>query len=167
MKRHLCSVLLLAAILIAPGCGVLASPLPGGHASPEALVTALLSRLAMRDVQGLRALAITEEEFREHVWPELPAARPERNLPFSYVWGDLHQKSETSLARTLATHGGRRYAFVAIEYLDGTTPYRSYLVHRQAVVTVRDEAGALRRLRLFGSVLSKGNRLKVFSFVVD
>ncbi len=57
---------------------------------------------------ALRDLALNEIEFREQVWPELPAARPERNLPFSYVWGDLRQKSDANLERTLARHGGRR-----------------------------------------------------------
>ena len=59
-------------------------------------------RWSRRDRARLDALALSEQEFRDHVWPDLPAARPERNLPFSYVWGDLHQKSNISLARDAA-----------------------------------------------------------------
>jgi hypothetical protein len=35
------------------------------------------------------------------------------------------------------------------------------------VLVVRDEAGAERRLRLYGSTLERDGRFKVFSFVVD
>ena len=76
-------------------------PLANTSASPEALAAAVLDALARGDRARLDALALTEQEFRDHVWPDLPAARPERNLPFSYVWGDLHQKSNLSLAQTL------------------------------------------------------------------
>jgi hypothetical protein len=128
---------------------------------------AVLSRIEQRDSAALRALALNEEEFREQVWPELPAARPERNLPFSYVWGDLRQKSETYLERTLAHHGGRKYVLVSVRGTGETTRYPSYTVSRDTVLTVRDETGAEIDLRLFGSTIQKDGAWKVFSYVVD
>jgi hypothetical protein len=127
----------------------------------------VLSAVEQRDTIALRGLALSEEEFREHVWPELPAARPERNLPFSYVWGDLRQKSDASLGQTLARHGGRRYALVSVRNTGETTRYPSYSVSRETVLTVRDETGAAMELRLFGSTIQKEGGWKVFSYVVD
>jgi hypothetical protein len=101
------------------------------------------------------------------VWPELPAARPERNLPFSYVWGDLRQKSDESLRRTLASQRGRRYALVSVRAAGETTRYPSYTVSRETVLMVRDESGAATELRLFGSIIQKDGGWKVFSYVVD
>ena len=137
------------------------------HPSAEALATAVLSAVERGDITALRGLALSEEEFREHVWPELPAARPERNLPFSYVWGDLRQKSDESLVRTLASHGGRRYALVSVRAAGETTRYPSYTVSRETVLMVRDETGASAELRLFGSTIQKDGAWKVFSYVVD
>ena len=51
-------------------------PLAPAFASAEALAEAVLDRYRAGDEAGLRALALTEQEFRQHVWPELPAARP-------------------------------------------------------------------------------------------
>ena len=91
-----------AAVALATGCGGSSAPLLSNtYPSPEALATAVMGAVERRDATALRALALNEQEFRDHVWPELPAARPERNLPFSYVWGDLRQKSEEGLALTL------------------------------------------------------------------
>jgi hypothetical protein len=142
-------------------------PLANSYPSSETLAAAVLEAVERRDANQLRALALTEEEFRDHVWPELPAARSERNLPFSYVWGDLRQKSALALDQTLARHGGRRYTLVATRFDGDTTRYPSYVVYRETVLRVRDDTGAVSELRLFGSSLEKDQTWKVFSYVVD
>jgi hypothetical protein len=131
------------------------------------LSQAVLEALERRDGTRLRELAVNEQEFRDHVWPELPAARPERNLPFSYVWGDLRTKSELGLGQTLAEYGGRQYTLVSARFAGETTRYASYNVHRETVLQVRDEEGTTSELRLFGSSLEKDGAWKVFSYVVD
>ena len=109
---------------------------------------------------------MSEQEFRDHVWPDLPAARPERNLPFSYVWGDLHQKSNLSLARTLMAQRGKRHTLQHVTFA-GTTKYANYVVHRDATFVVADPSGASTELRVCGSFIEKDGRWKVFSYVVD
>ncbi len=89
-----------------------------------------------------------------------------RNLPFSYVWGDLHQKSEGALTGMLQSHGGRKYAIRAVTFA-GDTAYRSYRVRREATFRVRDESGADLTLRVCGSMIEKDGAWKVFSYVVD
>ena len=149
-------------------CGSSSSPLLSDtYPSAQALAAAVISAVERRDATALRSLALNEQEFREQVWPELPAARPERNLPFSYVWGDLHQKSEAGLGETLARHGGRHYTLVTVTFVGEPTHYPSYTVYRETVLKVRDERGAENDLRLFGSSLEKDSAWKVFSYVVD
>ncbi|OFW14114.1 MAG: hypothetical protein A3F70_01265 [Acidobacteria bacterium RIFCSPLOWO2_12_FULL_67_14] len=155
----------LAAALI--GCRPSGPLLSQTYPSPHATAAAVLQALEQRDIATLRSLALSEQEFREHVWPELPAARPERNLPFSYGWGDLHQKSEAALAQTLVRHGGRRYQLVSVRFDGDATSYPSYRVHRETVLQVRDERGEVADVRLFGASLEKDGVWKVFSYVVD
>ena len=147
-------------------CG---APRPFDHTcdSAEALASAVLDGLARRDRTALERLALSEDEFRALVWPELPAARPERNLPWDYVWQDLQQKSRASLRRTLAVHGGRQYELVSVRHLGETSAYGAYQIRRDAEVTVRDAEGRTQQLRLFGSTLHQGGRVKLFSYVVD
>jgi hypothetical protein len=132
-----------------------------------ALAQSVLDGIERADLAVLQALALNEREFRDHVWPELPAARPERNLPFSYVWGDLHQKSDAALRATLAAHGGRHYDLVSVRSAGETTRYDTYTVYRETVLSVRDAGGAELTLRLFGSSIEKNATWKVFSYVVD
>lgn len=153
------------AALLAVSCS--RAPLSNSHESPEALARAVLAAIEARDAGALRALALNREEFTEDVWPDLPAARPERNLSPSFVWGDLNQKSNIMLRETLTAHGGKTYALVSVRFLGGTTQYESYRVHRESELTVKDVNGTERNLRVFGSVIEKDGRYKVFSYVVD
>lgn len=155
-------------LMLVAACGRSPSvPLANVHDSAESLARAVLGAVAQRDEAALRRVSLDEHEFRAHVWPGLPAARPERNLPFSYVWGDLHQKSEQSLKVVLATHGGRVYDLMKVRFGGESTRYPGYVVHRDAVFVVRDPAEGEKDVRVCGSMIEKGGEWKVFSYVVD
>lgn len=153
-------------VVVVVACTGCSRPLPNSQATREDLAVAVLDAIANRDAEALRRLAIDEAEFREHVWPELPASRPERNMPFSYVWTDLKTKSDAGLDGVLAEHGGRRHELRRVRF-KGATQYESFVVHRDSLVDIRDSEGRDRSLQLFGSVLEKDGRFKVFSYVVD
>ena len=142
-------------------------PLTNAQPSADLLARAVLDALAQRDEPRLRALALDEGEFRAHVWPSLPAARPERNLPFSYVWGDLRQKSEIFLKAALANHGGRRYELLKVAFAGSTAQDSDFRVHREAVFVVRDSAAREHELRLCGSMIERNGAWKVFSYVAE
>jgi hypothetical protein len=162
----------LIAAWIAAGCAARADdaslpPLHHTFSSPEALSEAVLTALAAHDADGLASLALSEIEFRTAVWPDLPSSRPERGVPFDYAWGDLRQKSGNALRRLVARHGGRRYELVDVAFEGETTPYRTYRVHRETVLDLRNEDGEKMRLPLFGSMLEREGEFKLFSYVVD
>ena len=127
----------------------------------------MVAAVAQRDEARLRSLALTEEEFRDLVWPSLPAARPERNLPFSYVWGDLKQKSETTLRGTLAEHGGRKYEVKQVKFSGPPRDYGDFQVYSDATFVIPDGSGRTADLRLCGSFIAIDGRWKVFSYVID
>ena len=152
-------------VVTVTGCG----PHPLGHPQPtaDALAREVLTALEKRDADRLHQLAISEAEFEHRVWPALPAARPERNMPWSYVWMDLRQKSGATLQRTLKAHGGRHYDLDTIEFDGETTEYGSYRVARDARLVVRDSAGQRQELEIVGSMISGPEGWKVFSYLID
>lgn len=159
------SVLVAVALAALAACGT-REPLPDSFESPDALGGAVLEAFRAGDRERLDRLALDEQQFRQRVWPELPAARPERNLPFSYVWGDLHQKSTTSLQALLARHRGHAYTLVSVSFGE-RTPYQTYAVHRDSVFRVRTGDGQEEDVRFCGSMIEQDGRWKVFSYVVD
>jgi hypothetical protein len=144
-----------------------AVPLAQTFETPDALARAVLDALARRDVATLRTLALSEREFRDHVWPELPVSRPERNVPFEYAWGQMKQRSDGSLAGTVSRYGGRPLRFVSARFTGDTTAYQTFSVMRDSEIVAADEQGRELVLRLYGSALVKDGRYKLYSFVVD
>jgi hypothetical protein len=163
--RFWAGVAMLASLITLAGCQS-DPPLANTQDSAHAVAEKVLDAIARRDRAALGGLAITESEFRLHVWPSLPAARSERNLPMSYVWGDLHQKSVASLSRILAAHGGHRYELLDVRFAAESTTYPQYIVHREAVLSVRSAEGHTEEIRVCGSLIEKDGRWKVFSYVV-
>lgn len=143
------------------------SPLANTFDTPDALARAVLSALEQRDVAALRALPLSEEEFRTHVWPELPVSRPERNVPFDYAWGQMKQRSDGSFQQTISRYAGRRLAFVSTRFTGETTQYATFAVMRDSEIIATDAEGRDVVLRLYGSALLKDGRYKLFSYVVD
>jgi hypothetical protein len=135
--------------------------------SPEGLATSFLRALRARNAERLKRFALSEREFCDYVWPQLPRSRPEMGVPIEYAWGDLHQKSLTALAMTFRRYGGRSYELIDVRFRGETTDYGLFLVHRRAVVIARNELGRTVQLELFGSILEADGAFKLFSYVVD
>jgi hypothetical protein len=155
----------LAAILVASAA--CRQPLPHAQPSIDALVEDVLTALEHRDAARLRHLAVSEIEFREAIWPELPAARPERNLTAAYVWGDQHTRSEAGLQSAIADYGGKTLNLVRLEFRGETTQHRTFLVRRDPAVVVRGTDAQEQTLRLFGSIVEHDGGFKIFSYNVD
>lgn len=164
------SLLLVLAVAVA-ACASLGAwrarhtPLARAADSPDALARAVIGAIAARDADALGELALTQDEFRRYVWPELPVSRPEANFPFEFIWGRLHQQSAGYLRRMLAEFGGQEPELVRVEFAGATTDYGSVTVHRDTVLTIRTADGTERRVRLFGSTIEQAGHYKVFSYV--
>ena len=143
-------------------------PLSYTFDSPEALAQAFLDALYLEDADALKQFGLSKDEFRLHVWPELPVSKLDKPLPFEYGWNDLYQKSMNSLRRTFANYSGRKLTFISLEFEDETTDYETFKVHRDGRVVVFDEERQREvRLDLFGSIMEKDGRFKLFSYVTD
>ncbi|HUG54163.1 MAG TPA: hypothetical protein VMR21_11195 [Vicinamibacteria bacterium] len=137
------------------------------HESPQAVARAVVQGLAARDIAALRDLALSEPEFRELVWPKLPASRPERNVPWDYAWNDLRAKSDAHLRALLGRWQDHGFEIVSVSFLGETTEYGTFRVHRDTAVSLRDRDGQEQTGRLFGSMIEMNGGFKVFSYVVD
>ena len=160
----------LAAVSEAPSAATSpVTPSVGGilFDSPEEAARQALELVAEGDAESLSQLALKEADFREAVYPRLPASRPERNTSAEFLWGMLHQRSRHALAFTLDRHRGKRYELIAVDFVGETTDYGPFQVHRETVLTVSAPGGERGTLRIFGSMLEQDGRYQIFSFVTD
>jgi predicted trehalose synthase len=170
VKRITLLIIITVASAVLAGAAVLGpgpAPLTGTLTSPEALAAAVLDGLVRKDRPALERLALTGQEFAAHVWPALPAARPERNLTAQYVWGDLSAKSRMHLANHLSRTLPAGARITAIDFEGESSHYGRVTVRRDSVITLADAEGRSSKVRLFGSMIEHAGRYKVFSYVTD
>ena len=167
MKYGAVLLMVVLAACSSPATPTAPSTLSNTFASPEALAQAVLGALAASDKTKLQSLALSESEFRTVVWPELPTSRPERNVPFEYAWGQMKQRSDGSLSGTFQRYAGKRLTLLRTGATGETTQYKTFFVMRDSEIVAADETGKELVVRLFGSLMVKDGRYKVFSFVVD
>ena len=153
--------------LLACASGDAAARLSNGAASPEQLAAEVLEAVAAGDRTTLERLALSETEFRAHIWPKLPASRPEVGMPADYLWADLSAKSRAGLAATLADIGGQRLTLERVTSTRASQDYRTFRIHPDVRLVVRDAAGRRAERRVFGSLVEAGGIWKVYSYIVD
>lgn len=141
-------------------------PLTPSYESKDAAVNAFLQALAARDRETLAAQAVSETEFLKHIWPALPASRPDVGMPADRAWADQAQRNNNFLSQLLGEHGGQRYELVTASFEGAAATYGGFALHPKTRLDIRDAAG-VREVRLFGSMIESGGRWKIYSFVVD
>ena len=138
--------------------------LADGAGSPEELARRFLDALARNAIDDVRRLAMTEEEFRTRVYPELPVSDPARNASAEFVWNMLHIRSESNLHSLMRQSGSRALGLEEIRFRGDSEAYDTFHVHRESMLVLTDEAGEQQTARLFGSVLEMDGQFKIFSF---
>jgi hypothetical protein len=139
----------------------------GTYDSVETLAEEVLRAVGADDAIALQRMALTADEFRNYMWPYLPSAGPERNVPFDFVWSRLRRNSDGYLRQTLSRFGGHDLTLAGVEFSGEISDYGPIRVFRETWLRVRDPEGVESMARFFGSTIEQDGRYKVFSYVVE
>jgi hypothetical protein len=135
----------------------------------EELYEALEAAIASGDIEVMRGMAVSREEFRDLVWPTLPiASKPKSNFTWEFVWSQHEMRHESSLRRIATDFGGQDLEIEGVTARGKTTDHGQFLIHRENYVEVVRPDGTRDELRLFGSLLETDDgRVKIYSFIND
>jgi hypothetical protein len=135
--------------------------------SLEELSQEVLVKLYEKDIKSLENLAVTREEFKKHVWPEMQWSKPEVNMPFDYYWKDIHQKSTWALRKALVEYGGENYNLIRVYFAKGVRKYKNFRLHRDTRLIVKNKTGEEKELNILGSILEMNGSYKILSYIHD
>ncbi len=140
--------------------------LEGGEATRDALVLRFVRAIEAADTSDLRRMVMTRAEFAHLYYPGSAYTRRPTRQEADLVWFLHLQDSQKGVSRALARYGTQPLGFV--DYACDPTPVRegpNTLWHGCAVRIV--PGGDTLRLRLFGSILERDGRFKLYSFAND
>jgi len=138
-----------------------------GYGSAEELIDALLAATARLDTTTLADLAISAEEWKEILYPEMglhyPGARDSRPEIRDMI-GELHfGASLKGLRRLLRDYGGRRLQRRSLEFTGDTLRFPSYTIYEGPDLRVSGPDGE-GRVTSVGSIVEKNGVWKLLSF---
>ena len=137
-------------------------------ASYDELFEALETAVRSGDPELMRALTVSEVEFRDLVWPTLDLAAPKSNFTWEFVWSQHLFKHEKCLLRTSHDYADAEFDIIGVEFNGRTTDHGTFKIHRDSEVEIIRPDGTRESLALFGSLLETAEgRYKIYSFIND
>ena len=134
----------------------------GGASSLERLGEAVCRALRLSSADSLRALCLTEAEFRDILWREFPQSRPATGLTWEDAWRVLDVRLLGGCNGAIQDHGGRFYEFVKFE-CDSTMRYRNFTLHSRLTMVVKNDLGEIERWGWLRAVAERRGRFKIYS----
>lgn len=134
----------------------------GGASSLHGLGLTVCRVLHRTDADSMRALCITDEEFRDILWREFPQSRPATGLQWEDAWRTLFARMNDGTNRALKDYGNHWYQLVSVK-ADSVARYKNFTLHSRITITVKDDAGQVQQWKWLRAVAERKGRFKIYS----
>ncbi len=136
-----------------------------GCFSAREVAETVLAAVYEYDIQGLEKIAVSEDEYRSYVWPELPISSVKQwREHVDFVWEQHSRRSSLCMQSMLKKYGGNKYALKKVRYAEIPKHYGQVTVHRDARLIVSGKNKNERELNLFGSIVELNGTYKIMSY---
>lgn len=125
-------------------------PVMGGEASLDELGSKLVKALNEKSSKGMYELLLQRGEFNK-LFATLAASPAVQKLGPDFVWSNQDAEVREAMAAALQRHGGKGYTFVRLAGAK-TTDRGPLVQHSDAILVVKDEAGAEQELTFVGPI---------------
>jgi len=140
--------------------------LKGGAASRDELVRRFVRAVEIRDTTALRQMLLSRAEYAWLYYPTSTFSRePYYQMP-QLNWLLNVASSEKGITRVVTRFGGRSLEYAGYECPE-IARTDGGLSFRDGCVLSFEQAGALRRMRLFGSIIERDGQYKFYSYAND
>ncbi|MCU0655897.1 MAG: hypothetical protein MUF64_11625 [Polyangiaceae bacterium] len=144
-----------------PAAGTPALTLRNAAPSLEALARGVLDGLSRGDTRAMAALAVTREEYRDVLFPGMPA---DQRAGADFYYDNMAAGSWKDLGRTVGELGGKAIELRSVQTDPKETERRGdAILHRGITLRVRVE-GQERSLVLLGGVVELAGQFKVIRY---
>lgn len=140
--------------------------LEGGEASRDALVRRFVRAVETADTADLRRMMMTRAEFAHLYYPGSVYTRRPTRQEADLVWFLHLQDSEKGVSRALARYGTAPLGFQGYECAPAPVREGGNTLWHGCTVRIAPRGDTL-RLRLFGPILERDGRFKLYSFAND
>jgi len=141
---------------------VVSKPFRGGAQSLDALGRTVCRALHQGRKDSLMALCVTDDEFRDILWPEFPQSRPATGLQWEDAWPILYARLNAGNSHAVRDWGGHQYEFKSLT-ADSIGQYKNFKLYSRLTLVAKDDEGTVHRWTWLRSVAARKGRYKIYS----
>lgn len=137
------------------------------NGSVEDVIRQAVSALAANDQPALNKLSIDQSEFKKYVWPRLAAQMSGSNTSADKYYPTYQKVSQVGITEANTTLAGKKWEVVKVTTEAAQKRGKGYQLFSSPLITLRDESGQEKTMRLIGGLLERDGAYKVTSYYVS
>ena len=148
-------------------CLLTFATLSAAQSTPEDLIGKILAALETKDRQALKSLTIPQADVKKLVWPTVAANMAGNTMNGEKFAGMYMNSSDVGIDEDLEKFGGRKWQLVKVAVNEPKKQTKGYRLLPAPMITLRDDSGAEKTVRLVGAILEKGGTFRVATYYVS
>ncbi len=141
--------------------------LEGGEVDRDSLVRRFVRAVEVRDADDLRTMVMDRAEFAYLYYPTSPYTRRPTRQEAPLAWFLQLENSQKGVSRVLDRYGGAELHAVGYECDPAPAVSGGNRVWGNCVMRLAPPAGDTTAIRLFGGIIEREGRFKLFSYTND
>jgi hypothetical protein len=131
------------------------------------LVKRVVSALAANDQPALSKLGIDQSEFKKYVWPTLAAQMSGSNTSADKYYVTYQKVNQVGVTEATTELAGKRWEVVKVSLEPAKKKGKGYQIFGSPLITLRDDGGQEKSVRLVGGLLELDGVYKVTSYYLS
>src|ERR1017187_10260170 len=137
---------------------------PDLKAEAEDVLRQAASALAANDQPALNKLSIDQSEFKKYVWPALAMQMSGSNTSADKYYPTYQKVSQVGITESNTALAGKKWEVVKVNLGPPQRKSKGFQLFGAPSVTLRDESGQEKTMRLVGGLLDRDGAYKVTSY---
>ena len=138
-----------------------------GAGTAEDVLRQAVSALAGNDQAALTKLTIDQPEFKKYMWPALAMNMSGSNVSADKYYLTYQKVNQAGIAEASAILAGKKWQVVKVDLQPAQRKGKGFQVLGPPLVTLRDESGQEKNVRLVGGLLERDGVYKVTTFYLS
>ncbi len=135
--------------------------------SAEETMRQTVAALTGKDEAMLAKLSIDQVEFKKYMWPSLAAQMTGTNTNAAKYYVTYQKVSQVGVTEANGALGGQKWDVVKVDLPPAQRKGKGYQVFGPPTVTLRDEHGQEKTVKIVGGLLERDGAYKVTTYYVS
>lgn len=135
--------------------------------SAEETMRQTVAALTGKDEAMLAKLSIDQVEFKKYMWPSLAAQMTGTNTNADKYYVTYQKVSQVGVTEANGALGGQKWDVVKVDLPPAQRKGKGYHVFGPPTVTLRDEHGQEKTVKIVGGLLERDGTYKVTTYYVS